>query len=104
MISTSARVRFVSMSPQISGTSGRLAPCKNAAAYRTVALEDSEGKKALHTHRPFLRTASKPEGFVFRSRRGGPLMETTTLNQGLHPALKALGLEQGGMHAFRRGY
>lgn len=28
---------------------------------------------------------------------------TTILNQGLHPALKALGLERGGMHAFRRG-
>jgi len=31
------------------------------------------------------------------------LLETTILNQGLHPALKALGLERAGMHAFRRG-
>jgi integrase len=30
-------------------------------------------------------------------------METTLLNQGLYPALKALGLKQAGMHAFRRG-
>jgi integrase len=82
---------------------GKIGPCKNAAAYRTVALEDSEGKKALRTLKQFLRTASKPESFVFRSRQGGPLMETTILNQGLYPALKALGLEHGGMHAFRRG-
>jgi integrase len=30
-------------------------------------------------------------------------METTILNQGLYPALKALGIPQGGLHAFRRG-
>jgi integrase len=40
---------------------------------------------------------------VFRSKRGGPLLETTILNQGLHPALRALGVERAGMHAFRRG-
>jgi integrase len=43
------------------------------------------------------------EELVFRSQRGGPLLETTILNQGLYPALKALGLPQGGLHAFRRG-
>jgi integrase len=31
------------------------------------------------------------------------LLETTILNQGLHPALKALGLERAGLHALRRG-
>jgi len=30
-------------------------------------------------------------------------LETTILNQGLYPALKALGLKQAGMHALRRG-
>jgi integrase len=34
---------------------------------------------------------------------GVPLLETTILNQGLYPALKALGLPQGGLHGFRRG-
>jgi len=28
---------------------------------------------------------------------------TTVLNQGLHPALKSLGLPKGGLHGFRRG-
>jgi len=40
---------------------------------------------------------------VFQTKRGGPLLETTILNQGLHPALEALGLPKAGMHAFRRG-
>jgi integrase len=43
------------------------------------------------------------EALVFRSQRGGSLLENTILNQGLYPALKALGLPQGGLHAFRRG-
>jgi integrase len=30
-------------------------------------------------------------------------LQTTILNQGLHPALKALNLKQAGLHAFRRG-
>jgi hypothetical protein len=30
-----------------------------------------------------------------------PLLETTILNQGLYPALKALGLLQGGLHGSR---
>jgi hypothetical protein len=40
------------------------------------------------------------ETLIFRSQRGGPLLETTILNQGLHPALKALGLPQGGCTGF----
>jgi integrase len=43
------------------------------------------------------------ETLVFRSQRGGPLLETTILNQGLYLALKILGLQQGGLHGFRRG-
>jgi integrase len=39
---------------------------------------------------------------VFRSKRGGSLLETTLLNQALYPALKALKLTQAGLHAFRR--
>jgi len=37
------------------------------------------------------------------ARSGGPLLETTILNQGLYPALKSLDLKQAGLHAFRRG-
>jgi integrase len=53
--------------------------------------------------RRFVSNASSPDSLVFHTKRGGPLMETTILNQGLHPALKALGLEKTGMHALRRG-
>jgi integrase len=81
---------------------GVIGPCKNAAAYRTVLLHDSEGKTAMRTIKRFLR-GSLPAQLVFRSLAGGPLLETTILSQGLHPALRALGLPQGGLHAFRRG-
>jgi hypothetical protein len=40
---------------------------------------------------------------VFRSKRGGPLLETTITNQGRYQTLKALGLPQGGLHGFGRG-
>lgn len=83
-------------------SNGKIGPCKNAAAYRTVVLRDAEGQKAMRTLKRFLR-ASLPHELLFRSRAGGPLLETTILNQGLHPALKALGLRKGGLHGFRRG-
>jgi integrase len=53
--------------------------------------------------RRFLGSASHSAKFVFQTNRGNPLLETNILNQGLYPALAALGLEQAGMHAFRRG-
>ncbi len=43
------------------------------------------------------------EALIFRSKRGGSILETTIPNQGLYPALKAPGLPQGGLHGFRRG-
>jgi integrase len=81
---------------------GVIGPCKNAAAYRTVVLPDAEGQKAMRTLRRFLNGSLSDE-LVFRSKAGGPLLETTILNQGLHPALKSLGLPKGGLHGFRRG-
>jgi integrase len=84
-------------------TSGRIGPCKNVAAYRTVALHDPEGRKSMRTLKQLLAGGPRAEELVFRSKRGGPLLETTILNQGLYPALKALGLPQAGLHGFRRG-
>jgi integrase len=78
---------------------GKIGPCKNVAAYRTVVLADAEGQAAMKQLRQF----AKHEGLVFRSKRGQPLAETTILTQGLHPAVEALGLPKAGMHSFRRG-
>ena len=78
---------------------GAIGPCKNVAAYRTVVLADSEGQHAMRDLKQFV----KQEGLLFPSKRGGPLVENTILVQGLHPALKKLGLPKAGMHAFRRG-
>lgn len=82
---------------------GKIGPCKNATAYRTVLLRDPEGQRALGELRRFVTSGSNPDTLVFRSKRGGPLLETTILNQGLYPALEALGLKKAGMHALRRG-
>ena len=78
---------------------GVIGPCKNVAAYRTVVLADSEGLTAMKA----LRRFAKNDGLVFHSKNNGTLAETTILTQGLHPAVKALGLPKAGMHAFRRG-
>ena len=78
---------------------GIIGPCKNVAAYRTVVLGDSEGRIAMKALRHF----AKHDGLVFHSKNNGTLAETTILTQGLHPAVKAVGLPKAGMHAFRGG-
>lgn len=94
-------VRVEESSDQRSG--GEPGPCKNATAYRTVLLWDSEGQKAMRNLKRFVGTASGARSFVFHSKHGRPLFQTNILNQGLYPALEALGLEKAGLHAFRRG-
>jgi len=81
----------------------KIGPCKNAAAYRTVLLADSEGREALAMLRRFLKGLQNPNALVFRSKRGSPLRDTNVLHEFLHPVLKALGIPQAGMHAFRHG-
>jgi integrase len=77
----------------------QIGPCKNVSAYRTVVLADLEGQHAMQKLKQFI----KQDGLIFRSKRGGPLVENSILVQGLHPALKKPGLTKSGMHAFRRG-
>ena len=67
---------------------------------RVVSAFVKDKKESL---KQFLGNAVDSRALVFRSRRGGPLLETTILNQCLYPALKTLGLPRGGFHAFRRG-
>jgi integrase len=98
---TSSTVRVDEASDQRDG--GKVGQCKNAAAYRRVVLLDKEGRKAMHRLRQFVAHDSDSDALVFRSRRRGPLLETTILSQGLYPALEALQITQAGFHAFRRG-
>jgi integrase len=84
-------------------TAGKIGPRKNATAYRTVLLHDSEGQKALTELRRFIKPDATPDRLFFRSKKNGPLRETTILNQCLHPALDALRFELAGLHAFRVG-
>jgi integrase len=44
----------------------------------------------------------RSSGFVFQSSAGGPLHQSNTLRRSLHPALRSIGLEPAGFHAFRR--
>jgi integrase len=43
------------------------------------------------------------DALVFHSKGGKPPLETTILNQGLYPTMKALSIKQAGLHALRRG-
>ena len=84
-------------------SAGKIGPCKNVTAYRTVLLRDPEGRRAMQRLKGFLGNSVSSHALVFRSKRGGPLRETYVLNQCLHPAVTALGLKKAGLHAFRRG-
>jgi integrase len=48
-----------------------------------------------------LHLNGRTEGLVFQSKRKTPLVNCTVLNKHLHPLLRKLGLERGGMHGFR---
>ena len=94
-------LRVDESSDQKSG--GKIGPCKNAAAYRTVYMLDREGKRAMAKAKEFIPLNAKPIDLIFRSRRQGPLTEQTILVQGLYPALDRLGIERDGFHALRYG-
>ena len=88
----------------VSARTGAIAECKNVSAYRTVLLADPEGLEALRKLRAFVDgRPHNPSALVFPSRLKTPLRESNVLHTALHPALKALGFEQAGMHAFRHG-
>jgi integrase len=78
---------------------------QNVAAYRTIVMHDHERREALRLLKRYLKKYPQPDpsGLIFRSQRNTPLLETNVLHDGLHPALRALGLPKGGLHAFRRG-
>ena len=61
---------------------------KTAFSLGTVVLADKEGQHAMEKLKDFL----KQDGLIFRSKRGGPLVENSILVQGLHPALKKIAL------------
>jgi hypothetical protein len=84
---------------------GKIGECKDVAAYRTIVMHDPEGREALRLLKKYLKKYPQPDpnGLIFRSQRNTPLLETNVLHDGLHPALRALGLPKGGMQAFRRG-
>jgi integrase len=86
------------------GLTYQIQECKNVAAYRTIFLGDAEGKKALRVLKAYVGVrVQNPSEFLFHTKQGSPLLASNVLSEALHPALKALGLPQAGMHAFRRG-
>ncbi len=58
-------------------SAGKIGPCKNVTAYRTVLLHDPEGQKAMRRLKRFLGPATSSHALVFRSKRGGSLREDT---------------------------
>ncbi len=99
---TASTIRVDESSDQRNG--GKIGPCKNVAAYRTIHLGDAEGRVAMERLKQFLTLyPACHDSLIFYSKRGAPLLETTILSQGLYPALEALNLKKAGLHAFRRG-
>jgi len=94
----------IQVDESVAACTGKIGLSKNASAYRVVVLADREGQEAMRVLRAFVgNRLQNPNALVFPSRRNTPLLESNLLRVALHPALKALGLAQGGMHAFRRG-
>jgi integrase len=52
----------------------KIGPCKNAAAYRTVLLADSEGREALLILKRFLEGPHTPDSLIFHSKRGSSIV------------------------------
>ena len=80
-----------------------IVPCKNVAVYWTVLLAETEGREALLMLKRFLKGPQTQTSFVFRSKRGTALRETSVLHTFLHPVLRTLGFPQAGVHAFCHG-
>ena len=69
--------------------------------YHVVLLNDDD-----HTYEYVMEMLKehlqgRTDGLVFTSKRRTPLINSTVLNKHLHPLLRKLGLERGGMHGFR---
>jgi integrase len=68
--------------------------------------KNSNSRRAIDVH-PYVMTmgrehlGGRESGLVFMSRRRTALRNPIVLNKHLHPLLRRLGLERGGMHAFR---
>jgi integrase len=98
------RANTIRVDESVNQWTGSIGPCKNAAAYRTVLLADSEGREAMRMLKAFVGARiQNPIALVFPSKLGTPLRESNVLRQTLHPALKAIRLPQAGMHGFRHG-
>jgi len=86
----------VQVAQTIWGSSGNVQPPKTKAGQRKVDLH-SDVASLLRQY-----IGDRKAGFVFRSRSGKPLTETSALRRGLHPFLAQLGIPRCGFHAFRR--
>ena len=76
---------------------------KYGEAALIAARMDTYGK-AITPQQRWLEATKKlyptsPDALVFRSKSGGPLLETTVLNQRLYLALEPLKLPKAGLHA-----
>lgn len=98
------KVSTIRVDEAVCARTSKLGLCKNASAHRTVLLADREGQEAMRKLKAFVNDRyQNPNALVFPSRLNTPLRESNVLRMALHPALKALGLPQAGMHDFRHG-
>ena len=71
-------------------------------AYRTVLLHDGEVQTAKPEIKRLITTAPSPNAFAFHSKRKSSTLGNNETATGLYPALAAVGLEKGELHASAR--
>jgi integrase len=75
---------------------GRVQTPKTVNAFRQVDLHPS----VAAVLRDFI--GDRKHGFLFRTRRRTPFLQSNLLRSSLHPILEELGIEKQGFHGFRR--
>jgi integrase len=76
---------------------GKEVPTKTRKGYREVFVD----KNTVQTLQQFLE--GRNNGLVFPSSNGTPLQDRDIVFDVLYPICDKLGIERGGMHAFRHG-
>src|ERR1700741_2905643 len=77
------------MSPQTNGTRGKSVVVRTRPLIEPCFCEILRDRRLCASCVGFITDGSNPDALVFHSKRSGPLLETTILNQGLYPALEA---------------
>jgi integrase len=76
------RAGTVRVDESFDGLTYQIEQCKNSKAYRTIVLGDAEGREALRVLKAYIgERVQNPSEFLFRSKRGTPLLSSNVLTR-----------------------